>query len=413
MSSIPVFAWTASANNASLAAALCNFAAATITKAPLADALNCTIPSAETTGTILRHAQDLQSFLAKRDRDILYKYELNRPGNIIFLVIFTLIASFNFFMAFRSKQKWYNICFITGFVLEQVGFIGRVLGFMDNQKTMYYAMQSLCLTVAPAFIMAGIYFLFAQSVAVHGRQYSLLKPMWYSYFFISADILSILIQATGGALLSDGGKSQEKWGDIIMFVGILIQIVAITIFLFFWFIFLGRTFFHDRDSIPAHCSYRKKSALNYIKLLLNVPSAREYKLGHLDAFYNPKYQSIRFRTLYSYYPLALSVAVILVYIRCLYRVVELKMGFDGYLMSHEVYLFVLDSVFIALTGFVFIPFHPMFVFGRDNVLTKKDIQESDNSIPQQFVFHEGNVDREKDFAFAAERREEVSLRTSL
>ncbi|KAM9939931.1 hypothetical protein OXX80_000597 [Metschnikowia pulcherrima] len=351
--------------------------------------------------------------MVKRDGYALYKYDLSRPGNVIFLATFLVIAGFNSFMAFRSKQTWYNVSFCVGYGLEVIGYLGRVLGFINNESTGYYVMQSLCLTVAPAFIMAGIYFLFAQNVAVHGRQYSLLKPMWYSYFFITIDVVSIFVQGGGGGLVSAGDGNMQNLGNIIMFIGILVQIIAITIFLFFWFIFLGRTFFHDRDSVPEHCSYRKKSMLNYIKLLLNVPSARAYKFEYLDRFYNPKYQSIRLRHLYSYYPLAVSVAVVLIYIRCLFRVVELKMGFDGYLMQHEVYLFVLDSLMIAITGLVFIPFHPVFVFGRDNVLTKKDIKSCGYSTPQELVFQETSADREKGFALAAERHAEVSLRTSL
>ncbi|GEQ66616.1 hypothetical protein JCM33374_g279 [Metschnikowia sp. JCM 33374] len=370
--------------------------------------------SSQATDFISSTTVNLHHQLSKRN---LYGFELNRAGNIIFLGLFTFIAVFNIIMVFRSKQVWYSVCFILGFVLEALGYLGRVLGFTNNSSMPFYILQSLCLTIAPAFIMAGIYFLFAQNVAVHGRKYSLLKPMWYSYFFIGTDVLSIFVQGAGGGMTStasSNGKSTSL-GNTIMFVGILIQIVAITFFLLFWFIFLGRTFFHDRHAVPGDNQYKKKSIGNYFKLLVNIPSARSYKLIQLDPFYNPQYQNIRYRALYSYYPLAVSLAVVLVYIRCVYRVVELKQGYSGYLMSHEIYLFVFDSLLIAETGLIFIPFHPMFVFGRDNVLTSKDIKNGVIPVTQEFIRcpEEEALDKEKDFSYAAQKREAFEARSQL
>ena len=85
-------------------------------------------------------------------------------------------------MCIKSKYWWYNVTFVCGYGLEFVGFLGRVLSFNDTSNMSHYIMQSVALTIAPAFIMAGVYFLFGQLVVIHGRQYSVLKPMWYSYF---------------------------------------------------------------------------------------------------------------------------------------------------------------------------------------------------------------------------------------
>lgn len=156
------------------------------------------VQTREVMSTVTEYFHDI---LLKRD---LYGFELSRPGNVIFLVVFFCVAVFNIFMAFRSKQVWYSVCFICGFGLEAIGYVGRVLGFINSSSMGYYIIQSFCLTIAPAFLMAGIYFLFAQTVAIHGRQYSLLRPMWYSYFFIGTDVLSILVQGGGGGLAAQG-----------------------------------------------------------------------------------------------------------------------------------------------------------------------------------------------------------------
>ncbi|GEQ68961.1 hypothetical protein JCM33374_g2631 [Metschnikowia sp. JCM 33374] len=376
-----------------------------------------TVLSSATTELILEAAENFHSFSKRRN---IYGYELSRPGNVIFFLLFACITIFNIVMAFRSKQVWYNVCFICGFLLETLGYLGRLLGFKSDPGMSSYILQSFGLTIAPAFIMAGIYFLFAQSVTIHGSQYSVLKPMWYSYFFITTDVFSMFVQGGGGGLsaMASRGASIGNLGNTIMFIGILIQIVAMTIFLVFWFIFLGRTFFHDRHAVPGNWDYKKRGVVNYCKLLFNVPSARSYKLVQLEQFYNPKYQGVRYRSLYSYFPFALSLAVVLVYIRCVYRVVELRQGYSGYLMKHEIYLFVLDSLLILLTGLIFVPFHPMFVFGRDHILTSKDIkreQKGDKQAPvqQELVSYTGADDLEKANAYAARKHQEYQARVSL
>ncbi|RCK55205.1 hypothetical protein Cantr_04206 [Candida viswanathii] len=65
---------------------------------------------------------------------------------------------------------------------------------------------------------------------------------------------------------------------------------------------------------------------NILKMLFNVPSAKAYKLNVLDESYNARYYKIRQSRLFGWFPLAITVAVVVVYIRCVYRVVELAQG---------------------------------------------------------------------------------------
>lgn len=308
-----------------------------------------------------------------------YHYYLNRFGNIFFLAIFFGIFAFNALMLIRSRYHWYNVTFIAGYLLQFVGYIFRIMSFRDNTVMMYFAIQSFALTISPAFIMGGIYFLFAQCVIVHGPQYSILKPMWYSYFFIGCDIISLLIQGAGGAMASDADKNKSDptaalW---VMFVGILFQVIAMTIFMVFWFEYIHRLYFRDRDAVPEYSEYKKATPLSYLKALFAAKTARVHKRETLEQFYTPKYANIRTNDLINHFNWAISIAVILIYIRCLYRTVELKQGFDGYLATHEVYLFVLDSTMVAAAGLILAPFHPVFVFGRENVLKLATIKGKD------------------------------------
>ncbi|KAM9905652.1 hypothetical protein OXX79_002017 [Metschnikowia pulcherrima] len=309
----------------------------------------------------------------------IYGYYLNRGGNIFFLVIFALIWLFNVFMLVKSRYHWYNITFICGFTLEFLGFLGRVLAFIDDTNINYFLLQYVPLTLAPAFIMGGVYFLFAQNVAIYGRQYSVLKPMWYSYFFIACDVGSLIVQGIGGGMASVANQEQTDPapGTWTMFGGIVFQVVAMTVFIIFWLEFISRLYFHNRKQITSDSPLTRRTPVSYFKLLFHTPSARVYKKEHLEPFYNPKYAYFREYKLVPYYPVAVTIAVIFIYIRCIYRVVELQQGFDGYLITHEVFIMALDASMIAVAGLIFVPFHPVFVFGPENVLKVSDVKSRD------------------------------------
>ncbi|ODV80681.1 RTA1-domain-containing protein [Suhomyces tanzawaensis NRRL Y-17324] len=314
------------------------------------------------------------------DEQNVYDFPLSYPANIIYFVLYTLIFLYITAMLVKSRYHWFNITFWCGYALEFAGFLGRILSFSDNTNGDYFLLQYVTLTIAPAFIMAGIYFLFAQLVVIHGRKYSVLKPMWYSYFFIASDVLSLLVQAIGGGMASAASNDHRdtKPGTDVMIVGICIQVVAMTIFLVFWFEFLNRLFFkHAKEVRTTYQSkYAKRTLANFFRFLFNTKGAHAYKQTHLDQYYNAKFADVRQRRLVPYFPLALTVSVVIVYIRCVYRVVELAQGFDGYLVTHEVYLMVLDALFITVTGLIFIPFHPVIVFCVENKIKVATIKQN-------------------------------------
>ncbi|KAG7194939.1 uncharacterized protein KQ657_004048 [Scheffersomyces spartinae] len=316
-----------------------------------------------------------------------YHYNLNKPANFIFAGVFGLIFAFNTLMVFKSRYWWYNITFFIGFGLEIIGFIGRIMSINDITTKNAYLVQYTGLTIAPAFIMAGFYFLCAQAVVIHGRSYSILKPLWYSYLFITTDILSIFIQAGGGAATSIAYNNHKstKTGTNMILGGIIFQLIAMTIFVGLWIDFLLRIFFKDSAKLDNSNPYKKRSIKNFFKLLLGTPSARRHARISLDGFYNSKFQHIRSRPLFYWFPLAITVSVLAVYIRCIYRVLELSQGWRGYLITHEIYLLILEALMMSIAGLIFIPFHPYFVFGKVNVVKlaaiKKKLDVDEKSDP--------------------------------
>jgi len=300
-----------------------------------------------------------------------YSIYLNRFGNVWYLVIFSIIMLYLMGMLSKSRYWWFNITFVCGYALEWMGFLGRVLAFTDDTDQNFFLLQYISLTIAPAFIMAGIYFVFAQLVVIHGRHFSVLKPLWYSYMFITFDVVSLIIQAGGGGAASTATTEHRDPtpGTNTMIAGIAFQVFGMTIFLVFWFEFLNRIYFKEVDSKNGyeveHQKFAKKSVKNYLRLLFNVPSVRNYRRDHLDQYYSPQFAKIRHGKLFDWFPLGITIAVLAVYVRSVYRVVELAQGFDGFLITHEVFLFTLDAMMIATCGLIFIPLHPVWVLGKE------------------------------------------------
>lgn len=307
-----------------------------------------------------------------------YTYNLSVPANAIYFAIFTIVFVYMLITSIKSKYYWYNVTYVCGYGLEFCGWLGRVLSINDTRNNDYYILQFVSLTLAPAFIMAGIYFLFAQLVVIHGRQYSVLKPLWYSYFFISCDVLSLLIQAGGGASASIASNKHEDTtpGTNTVIAGIVVQTFAMSVFIFFWFEFLNRLFFKHPVDFESNSPLKKRSFGNFFKLLFNGKEAKEFKKNELDQFYNPKFAYIRSKLLCGYMPLAITITVLVIYIRCIYRVVELAEGWRGYLITHEVYIMVLDALMIAIAGIIAVPFHPLWTFGKENVVKLATIRKN-------------------------------------
>ena len=148
-------------------------------------------------------------------------------------------------------------------------------------------------------------------ITQYGRRYSLISARMYLAIFVSFDIISIVIQAVGGASASKAGgedpPGNTKPGTNIMMAGIIIQLVSMSAFGLLWLIFLWRA-----RAVPIS------------KVLLIVTT--------------------------------FSAACIIV--RNFYRAVELSQGWKGYLITHEVYFAVLDGALMALSVGIFNIFFP-------------------------------------------------------
>ncbi|KAJ5387151.1 RTA1-domain-containing protein [Penicillium cosmopolitanum] len=271
-----------------------------------------------------------------------YDYIPSKGAGIAFCLLFgaTMIAHI---VQFSWKRTWWCCVFAIGSAVEVLGWAGRTWSSDCPYNSTAFMIQISTLIIAPVFYTAGIYILLGRFIKIFGPESSFLSPKLYLWIFCTCDVISLVIQAAGGGMASSAsnGKGDTAPGTNTMVAGIVFQLVSISVFVYCAFDFLRRT---TRTGL--------------------------IKVGKMD--------SINFMIL------AMIISVVFIYIRSIYRVVELSQGWTGYVMTHEVFFIILDGVMMIVAVGVFNIFHPGWLLPSDSAFTLPKYQASHEMKTQIF-----------------------------
>ncbi|KAF3990792.1 hypothetical protein FT663_00661 [Candidozyma haemuli var. vulneris] len=290
--------------------------------------------------------------------DNMYRADLNMGANVFFCVVFGLLMIFHFSVAGYFRYWYYFVVLGVGSGLDFGGYLARCISATDETLVDPFLVQIIVLTIAPAFIMAGIYYMLGRQLVYIGSGYSWLKPRWFSYIYISCDVISLVIQAIGGGMAATALTANKDTDDgtHIMVAGIAFQVATMSSFLIVGGNFVARSWFRASPEV-------KFSLGNLFALAFHTPRGKELQ-KKLEPNYDPKYAHVRSRKLFPFIFTAIFAGTVLIYIRCIYRLVELSEGWTGYTIRHEAFLFCLDALMVFLTCTIFVPFHPGFIWGH-------------------------------------------------
>ncbi|KAH8587910.1 putative RTA1 domain protein [Bisporella sp. PMI_857] len=247
-----------------------------------------------------------------------YHYNPSKAAAVIFTVLFLLTSLFHLVQTIRQRT-WYFLAIVVGGFMEAVGYAARIKSSLEtpNWKLGPYIMQALLILVAPALVAATIYMILGRIILVSGgEQYSLIKKKWLTKIFVAGDVLSFLVLAGGSSLLTSKDPTKIKNGERIILIGLFIQIV------FFGLFALVALIWHKR--------MRSNSA--------NLPLP-----AHLPW---PKHMYVLYLT------------IVLIMVRSIIRVIEYIQGSDGYILTHEVFLYIFDGALMFLAVAIFNVIHP-------------------------------------------------------
>ncbi|KAK2821774.1 hypothetical protein FQN49_007690 [Arthroderma sp. PD_2] len=247
----------------------------------------------------------------------IYQYKPSLAGNAALLAIFAASGIVHSLQYFFWRNSAFSIPMILGCLTEVIGYVGRVILADDPFSQIGFLIQICCLTLAPAFFSASIYFCLADIVRLFGEEASWVKPKHYAWIFIPCDIISLILQGTGGGLASVAAdkNTDQAPGTNTMIAGLAFQVVTLLVFMFLTGGFIMRT--------------------------MKARSFQEKELGA-----RPKLPITRERLATFAIPFAL--AIITIFTRCVYRVAELSEGWEGELIHDEVTFVILEGVMIAI-----------------------------------------------------------------
>ncbi|KAM0554944.1 hypothetical protein ACHAPJ_006680 [Fusarium lateritium] len=242
----------------------------------------------------------------------IYGYRPNLGVNCFLVAFFGLALLTNIWLGIRFRTRAYAIVLAFGCLSQILGYVGRIGMYYRPFDAIPFEIQVCCLIIGPAFNSAAIYLMLKHIVMRFGPEWSLLKPKLYTIIFISADVVSLILQATGGGIAATAGVDNEdtlNLGNNIMMAGIAFQVVTLSIFAILTLLFLVRRVQGSRSAPLAGSALRT-------------------------------WQSIRFRCFIG----GLFTAFLTIYIRCVYRIAEMRGGWGNKLMKEEVPFIILEGM---------------------------------------------------------------------
>ncbi|KAL2831411.1 RTA1 like protein-domain-containing protein [Aspergillus cavernicola] len=243
--------------------------------------------------------------------DNIYSYVPSLAAGVVFTVLFLLSAAGHLFR-FVVRRSSPSILLTIGAVIELVGWAARIWSSQCPYNDSAFKTQVTLLVIGPVFFTAAIYLFLSQLIRHYGDQFSLLPPKAYLWIFISVDVLSLIIQAAGAGIASSQLSKPDgnpKRGSNIVAGGMLFQIAAMTVFVACFAVFLKRLYGTVRAS-----GVRQKD------------------------------QTLIFAIVFS---------LVVIYIRNIFRAIQLIQGFTGYLFVHERFFIAMDGAMMFLAVAIF------------------------------------------------------------
>lgn len=275
-------------------------------------------------------------------------YEHYKPSiaaAIIFVVLFSASTLFHTWQVWR-RRTWYWIPFTIGGYFQIVGYACRAISSTQypDSTLVPYVLQYLLILLAPALYAASIYMVLGRIIRVTaGEKYALIRVTWLTKIFVTGDVLSFLVQCMGGGILASADtQDQRDRGELLITIGLIIQVVFFGLFIL----------------VSIHYNWRLRK--------------------------EPTDASRATPVSWQFYLYILYATNGLIMVRSVFRLIEYVQGEDGALLSKEVYLYVFDAVLMIITMAIFNWKHPSILIPAKVKGQAQDVEAgSDNFLMQQ------------------------------
>jgi hypothetical protein len=276
--------------------------------------------------------------------------------------------------AYKAKYWVVYPTLVLGALIEVMGWSARL---WSNRNVLYitpFLMQICTLIMAPVFFSAYDYFILGIAIKRLGPQYSILRPGWYFIVFITADIVSLILQAVGGgqAASSAANSTPTTSATNIMVAGIIFQLVSMGIFVILGFDFTLRArsrrpyAFRERQ-IAARKEKAAQRTANEEITVAPQTSADSSSTQSGAALVAEKGEEVEAKQNLTKWWIMLSgclVSSIAIVIRGIYRSIELSQGWDSKIVQTEILQNVLDGLMMVIAVGIFNFINPLYLLPK-------------------------------------------------
>ncbi|OHW97541.1 RTA1 domain-containing protein [Colletotrichum incanum] len=274
----------------------------------------------------------------------LYRYTPSLAAAIASVVVFAILTLLHTFRLIKTKA-YYFTAFTIGGVFQTIGYAGRIWSHYDPLSIGGFVIQAILILVAPALYAASIYMILGRLIrTVRGEHLSLIPVNWVTRIFVTGDVIAFTLQAGGGGVQAAGTLELYEMGEKIIIAGLFAQIVV------FGFFVVTSCLFH----------FRLTRSPTPITIQNRIPWKRYL------------------------YVLYITSAIILV--RSIFRVIEYLQGNGGYLISHEIFLYIFDTLLMVITMLIFAIWY---VEHLEDPKRGKFLEDQENSVSNEYIMEEG------------------------
>ncbi|KAF5604382.1 phospholipid-translocating ATPase [Fusarium pseudoanthophilum] len=267
------------------------------------------------------------------------RYQPNLPANAIFIGVFGLSMALHIFQGIKMKTWGFMASMMAGCILEIIGYIGRLIIHDNPFDFIGFLLQIIMITIAPVFFSAAIYVLLSQVINFVDPNVSRFSPKYFYWIFIPSDIISLILQAVGGAVsVVSTAQEDVKTGEDISIAGLVFQVVTLLCFVALFIDYVFRA-----SKSPAR--YRlTKPILTFLFFLF--------------------------------------LSTIFILIRCGYRIAELNGGYFSAIFRDEGLYIALESCMMCIAVLLLNAGHPGYAFKETPEFTKEmdQMDQDDNTV---------------------------------
>jgi hypothetical protein len=165
--------------------------------------------------------------------DTVYGYAPNLGGNAFYAAVFAICALIQCYHICRFWRSWktFSILTFVGCCGECCGYVGRLFLHKNPWNGAALPIQLVLLMVSPSFLAAALYTTLRALVRHFGPEHTRLPERFWTWPFVTADLVGFFLQCSGGVVAAAGDKnpSLASVGNAIMIFGVSFQAVIMVL----------------------------------------------------------------------------------------------------------------------------------------------------------------------------------------